>query len=455
MQPRDFFKGKKVTQLGLGLLGRGLRDALFLAECGADLTVTDMKTEEELASSVAMLRSYAHVRFVLGEHRLEDFRDRDFILKGAGVPLDSPYIAEARKNGIPVEMDASLFLKLAPSVITIGVTGTRGKTTTTVLIHEIARAHFTRGGQRVFLAGNIKDTAALPLLDEVKEKDIVVMELDSWQLQGFGDVKISPHIAVFTNFMDDHLNYYRGDRELYFMDKANIFLHQKQNDYLVTGERVAHLITAKCHGKLFHQPTTASAQGVPRDWNLKVPGNHFRESVALAVGVAKILGIPYETIKDAVERFTGVPGRLEFLSEHTGVKIYNDTTATTPDATVAALRALHEGGPLGRNIVLIMGGADKSLSMEKLFEEIPRSVKSIVLLPGTGTDRIRGEVHKLSVLVDEVASLEEAVRVAFDRARKGDILLFSPAFASFGLFKNEYDRGDRFVDVIRAQARKN
>ncbi len=246
-----------------------------MAECGAELIVTDLKNAEALAPSLEKLKQYKNITFVLGEHRLEDFRGRDFILKGAGTPLDSLYIAEAQTNNIPIEMDASLFCKLSPGIISIGVTGTRGKTTTTTLIYELAKAHLKK--QKVFLAGNIKDTATLPLLKEVSKNDIVVFELDSWQLQGFGEAKLSPNIAVFTNFLNDHLNYYKGDLEHYFEDKANIFKYQKQNDYLVTGEKVAHLITAKYHGKLFHQPTAVSGKGIPKDWKLKLQGEHNRE----------------------------------------------------------------------------------------------------------------------------------------------------------------------------------
>ena len=221
MDYKQFFQGKKITQLGLGLLGRGVGDAEFLAECGADLLVTDKKTKEELKPSLERLAKFPNIKFVLGEHRLEDFKNRNFILKGAGVPLDSPYIEEARKNAVPIEMSASLFAKLAPKGVKIvGITGTRGKTTTTMLIYEILKEAF--GQDKVFLGGNIKDMVTLPLLKSVKENDYVVMELDSWQLQGFDEAKISPNVAVFTTFLEDHMNYYSGSMEKYFADKANI-----------------------------------------------------------------------------------------------------------------------------------------------------------------------------------------------------------------------------------------
>ena len=226
----DPFAGKHVTVMGLGLLGRGVNDVRFLAEHGARLTVTDLKTADDLAPSLERLADLDGIRYVLGEHRLEDFRSADFVLKAAGVPRDSPYVAEARAHGIPVEMDEALFAKHA-DVRLAGVTGTRGKTTTTLLLHRILE----QAGLRPHLGGNIRDVATLPLLDVVAPGDVVVLEVSSWQLQGFGDAGFSPHVAVFTNFLPDHLNYYGGDMDAYFADKANVFRFQRPGDVLVVG----------------------------------------------------------------------------------------------------------------------------------------------------------------------------------------------------------------------------
>jgi UDP-N-acetylmuramoylalanine--D-glutamate ligase len=430
------FKGKKVTLMGLGLLGRGIGDAIFLAKEGAEIVVTDLKSQELLKESVKKLKDFPNIKLLLGEHRLEDFRNKDFILKAAGVPLDSIYIEEARKNDIPIEMDASLFAKLAPGILIVGITGTRGKTTTTTLIYEILKNAYRGTIQDVFLAGNIRGKATLPLLDEVKHGDIVVMELDSWQLQGFGEAKISPHISVFTNFMNDHLNYYKGDLERYLEDKAQIFLHQKQKDYLVTTEGVAHLLTAKYYGNLQHPPEVVRKEDVPQDWKVSIPGDHNLENIALASKVAQIMHIPEHKVRETVENFQGVKGRLELVRTYNGVKIYNDTTATTPDATIAALKALAGH----KSLILIMGGADKGLDMSKLIEAIPEYCKHVIFLKGTGTDKLE---------VDSLGSLEKAFQTALSVAVEGDVILFSPAFASFGMFKNEYDRGDKFNVLVQ------
>jgi UDP-N-acetylmuramoylalanine--D-glutamate ligase len=434
MNWQDFFKGKKITLMGLGLLGRGVGDAKFLVEAGAELIVTDLKTKEQLATSLEELKGYKNITFVLGEHRLQDFQNRDFILKAAGVPLDSPFIAEARKNNIPIEMSTALFAAFTPAII-IGVTGTRGKSTVTQLLYEVLKEYYRGKNGRVFLGGNIRGVSTLPFLKETKIGDLAVLELDSWQLQGFGERKISPHIAIFTNFLDDHQNYYKGNVDQYFLDKANIFLNQKQNDYLITGPTIGHLITAKYFNKLHHHPMSLSGEQVPKDWNIQLQGQHNLDNIALVIRAVNIIGVPYEITKKVVEGFTGVPGRLQFLREYKGIKIYNDNNATSPDATIAALKALE------KNIILIIGGADKNLDMTKLVEEIPKHTKEVVWLAGTGTDKMPGNKKIFN-------SLKEAVQKAVEVGSPGDIILFSPAFASFGMFKNEYDRNDQFVEIV-------
>ncbi len=456
---REYFKGKKITCMGLGVLGRGVGDALFLAECGAELIITDLKNAEQLKDSVVKFKNYPTVKFVLGEHRLEDFRDRDMILKSAGVPFDSIYIAEARKNNIPVEMSASLFAFLS-GVPVIGVTGTRGKSTTTYMIDHILKS----AGKKTLLGGNVRGVSTLSLLKEIEDTDrpgyqnnhpsltkegksgkpsattFAVFELDSWQLQGFGERNISPHVAVFTTFFHDHLNYYKNDLEMYFNDKAKIFINQKPEDFLIVGAQALPAVS-ELKGKIKAQLITPESQ-LPEGFTLHVPGAHNQYNAMLAVSAVRCLNVSDDEIKKSLSSFTAVEGRLEFLKEAGGVKIYNDNNSTTPEATIVALRAL--GGGHQKNIVLIMGGADKNLDMTEVTQEIYKNCKAVVMLPGTGSDKLNiQDAYR-------VANLKEAVDKAVSVAELGDTILFSPTFASFGLFVNEYDRNDQFVALIKA-----
>ena len=422
--------------MGLGLLGRGVGDARYLAECGAELIVTDLKSREELEESVAQLEAFPNVTFVLGEHRIEDFRGRDFIVKGAGVPLDSVYIAEAVKNGIPVRMSADLFVELS-RIPVVGITGTRGKSTVTHMVAAILKA----AGKKILLGGNVRGVSTLALLSEVTPEHLAVLELDSWQLQGFGEARLSPHVAVFSTLYPDHLNYYKDKPEQYLADKANIFLYQKAEDVLILGKQCAMIIVDNYGETIESKVQVVDELKLPDTWVLKIPGTHNRYNAALALAVARALGVDDEVSRAALESFAGVPGRLEPVAEMDGVKAYNDTTATTPEATLAALAALDPA-----HTVLIMGGADKGLDMDALLAKLPE-VKRVVLLAGTGTERIRGELPGAPVL----DSLAGAVAEAFTYAEKGDAVLLSPAFASFGMFKNEFDRGDQFNALVRAR----
>ncbi len=431
----EFFKGKRITLLGLGLLGRGVGDAGFLVQCGAALTVTDKKSEAELAESVARLKKYPNITFHLGGHRMDDFTKCDMVIKAAGVSLDSPEIAAARAAGVPVAMSTALFAKFAmeAGVLIVGVTGTRGKSTVAHMIFHVLQ----KVGQRVHLGGNIRGISTLAMLPEIEQGDICILELDSWQLQGFGDLKISPYIAIFTNLMPDHQNYY-PDMETYFSDKANIFRYQKAGDSFFVGKSVLERVLAARPHVAPQVPST-----IPSDWKLRIVGEHNRENASCAAAALSKIGLSQEEIREGLESFEGVEGRLQFVCEVRGIKIYNDNNATTPEATIAALRALNYGS--ATPIILIMGGADKGLDMVELVAEMRRKCKRVVLLTGTGTDRIKKELLDAKIF----DSLREALFSAVDAAESGDIILFSPAFASFGMFKNEYDRNDQFLELIR------
>ncbi len=459
--------------MGLGLLGRGVGDIAFLAENGAQVLVTDLKDENLLKESLKKLKKYKNIKYVLGKHRLEDFQKgkTDLIFKAAGVPLDSIYIKEARKNKIPIYMSAAFFAKFSELPI-IGITGTRGKSTVTHLITHILKS----AGKRVLEGGNIRGVSNLQLLNLgarhpsalgcrapklIGKYDFAVFELDSWQLQGFGSLKISPQIAVFTTFFQDHMNYYKNDMKKYFTDKANIFKFQKKdqkkNNLFVLGKQVVPFFKKYFPNKLNQGLTLIAKEKLPRDWQINLLGAHNQYNASLAVEVARSLGINDIEIKKALESFEPIPGRLEFLREFNGIKIFNDNNSTTPEATIAALEALGKE----KNIILIMGGADKNLDMKKLFSVIKKYVKAIVLIPGTGTDKIEPSLVKIKNLPmsrfdldmgDQKKNFRKIIQSALDLAKNGDIILFSPTFASFGMFKNEFDRGDQFVEIIKKYA---
>jgi UDP-N-acetylmuramoylalanine--D-glutamate ligase len=286
----------------------------------------------------------------------------------------------------------------------------------------------------VHLGGNVRGLANLPLLSDIEEGDFLVLELDSWQLQGFRDLAISPHIAVFTSFLDDHLNYYKGDKEAYFNDKASIFVNQKSGDILIA--------SPQAHSEILKRGLGDGA--VVPNVNVSAPaliGEHNEVSAALAHEVLISCDISPHEIQKGLDTFSGVEGRLEYIGEVRGVHVYNDNNATTPDASLAGMRAVQK--KWGKNPVLILGGADKGLDLSYLEKEIESGTKEVVYLSGTGTEKISLEKKYV------YEKLEDCVKKAFELAGDGDIILFSPGFASFSsYFKNEYERNDEFVRVI-------
>ena len=428
-----FFEGKTVTLMGLGLLGRGVGDAAFLAKYCKKVFVTDIKSETELRASLDALKDYKNIQFVLGGHDLKLFEGKDLIIKGAGVRLDSPYIEHAKKNGVSVMMSTALFAYLSP-IRTIGVTGTRGKTTTTCMIADILK----RAGKNILLGGNLRGLSTLAQLPDAEKFDFAVLELDSWQLQGFEDLQISPNIGVFTTFYPDHMNYYDGDMPRYFHDKSAIFRHQREGDSFITTPEITKLAALE----RIKSPGLSKwivAEPLPSSFKLRVPGAHNLSNAGLAAAAARACGIDEKTISSALQDFEGVEGRLQFVGAWEGRNFYNDSNATTEEATLAAINSFP-----ALSIVLIFGGADKGLPLDKLLAAIKDNNIRCVLIKGTGSDRVLEKLPEVPV----VDTMQDAFKMAIEASKAGDTILLSPSFASFGVFKNEYDRSDQFVAEV-------
>lgn len=435
------FKNKKVLIFGLGVLGRGIKDAIFFAKRGAKVIATDLKTAEQLETSISKLEGL-DITYRLGEHREEDFDWADLIIRNAAVPMSSPYLQYAIKKGKRVEMDESLFAKYCPCHI-IGITGTRGKSTTTTLIGKILDYNKDLLGKRkIFVSGNLQGEATLPLIDEVTADDLVVLELSSWQLQGFGADRISPHISVVTNVYPDHLNYYKN-MEDYAADKEKIFLNQKKRDYCVLNQNNAY--TRAMQDRVPGILRWFSKSDVPKKWKLRMLGAHNIENAAAAMAVGKILGLTRKEMEVPVSEFPGLEHRLEFVKEINNITFINDTTSTTPIAGQKALASIDSP------IILIAGGATKNLALTDFAKDLSVKVKAVVLLDGSATDELERDIKQFQgehLILGRYHDFHEAVERAYAQALPGDTVLLSPGCASFGMFKNEFDRGEQFKRIV-------
>lgn len=435
------FKGKRVLVMGLGLHGGGAETVRFLAHAGAHVTVTDLRSRAVLAGSLKALAKLKGIRYVLGKHRKEDVLDADLIVKNPGVPPSSPLLAFARAHRVPITTDLGIFFARSPATI-IGVTGTRGKSTTAALIAAFLKTK----RQRVFLAGNIR-TSVLKILPRLHAGDLVVLELSSFQLYDLAFERRSPHIAVITNLMRDHLNWHPSLRA-YWQAKANIFKFQKRDDilFIPVGDREVARLARNAPARVVRTVLPP----VIRSFMDEKFGTHYRASVGLAVGVARTLGVSLSSMRAVLGRFKGLEGRQEEIALVRGVHFVNDTTATTPDAAIAAIERFSQKAGKKGTLILIAGGSDKGLDFKRMAHAIRQKVHGLVVLPGAATDQILKLLKSDFNSLRKAKSMREAVRAAYGIASKGDWIVLSPGAASFGLFKNEFDRGKQFVEAVRS-----
>jgi len=408
---KNILKNKRVVVMGLGLHGGGVGVAKFFIKQGADVLVTDLKTKSQLKESIDKLKKLP-IKFVLGKHKKEDFIKADLIIKGPAVPSNSKYLKIAKDNNVSIKTDIQVFFDLFKGEV-IGITGTKGKSTTATLIYKFLKTKYPN----IYLAGNI-GISPLEILKKTDQKSKVVLELSSFELE---DLKQSPHIAVITNLFEDHLNRYRSFKK-YVEAKKPIFKYQTGDDFLFLNKN--NIYTKK----------------LAKEANSKIV--FFPEDKA-ALYVAKFYKISQENIKKVLASFKGVPHRQELVAIKKGVRYINDTAATTPESTILAIKKFKKGC---NNLILIAGGQDKNLNYINLTREIKKNVEYLILLPGTATQKIKKDLNSFNYY--NVKSMRKAVKKAISLAVKRDTVLLSPGAASFGLFKNEFDRGNQFKKYV-------
>lgn len=450
--------GRSVLIMGLGLLGGGVAAARYaLQQSAAAVTVTDLRTADVLAPSMRKLEGLP-IRYVLGHHDIADFERVDVVVRNPGVRLNSPYLAAARSVGARIEMEIAWFFRACRGHIA-GVTGTRGKSTTTTLLHAIMGA----AGLHPLLGGNLGGIDTLSLLPAITPERWVVLELGSWMLEGLHDIQQSPQLAIFTNLVPDHLNAY-DSMDAYGEAKTSIFRYQgatdlalfnADNDYSWRYGNMApsdQVWFFSPHRRVaFHRTASQMTRDLCYMDAIHLRGQHNIANVQAATLAAELLGIDDDIIRQTVADFRGLPHRLEVVRELDGVMFVNDSASTTPVSGIAGLRSFAEP------IVLIAGGNSKRLDVTEFAAEAAVGAKRVVLLAGDATaefaDAIRqyasahGRANPIVGLYDD---LSVAVRTAHAAAVPGDVVLLSPGFTSFGMFLNEFDRGDQYIELVKS-----
>ena len=459
--------GKRIVVLGLARQGTAL--ARYLVQAGAEVTVSDLQGKKALADRLAELAGLP-IRYVLGEHPLSLLKRADLVCLSGGVPLDAPIVVEARRRGISLSNDAQLFLERCPAPL-IGITGSAGKTTTTALVGEMCRA----GGRRTWVGGNIGNPLIADL-DEIRPDDWAVMELSSFQLEV---MTISPHVAAVLNVTSNHLDRH-ATMEEYLAAKRTIVAHQKPEDFALLGyddanarslalDTAAHLLwfsggaeveegAFKTNGELILRLGAALSLSkggadcaICDASEVRLRGRHNLLNVLAACALAGVAGVPVEAMRQVATTFPGVEHRLEWVREWNGVQWYDDSIATAPERSLAALRSFDE--PL----VLLAGGRDKKLPWDEFAQETVQRVRHLITF-GEAGPMIAQVVQSyilhapFSILLEgitQVETLEEAVAAAARLARPGDVVLLSPGGTSFDAFRDFAARGDRFKELVR------
>lgn len=481
------FRDKKVLILGLGINQGGVGAARFFAKEGAIVRVTDLKSKEELQSSLDQLKEF-DITYSLGEHKLEDIDWADLILRNPALKPDNKYLQYALQKGKQVEMDLGIFLQLVSPNQVIGVTGTKGKSTTSSLIYEILSKHFgapedeerrhlhaqldgrsgpATAGRRVtspsmkvssdlqspefhtiIFAGNI-GKSMFDSLPFIREDSLVLLELSSFQLQASEQHKISPTYSLITNIYPDHLNYHSSMEE-YIRMKRSIMAYQNENGvaFLRKGDQITDTLEFKkdLKGKII----TFSKDDLPKDFQPKLAGDHNKENIAAALALVKEFGVDEKRALEIAQNFTGVEFRLQLIYDKEA-KIYNDSAATTPIASIQALESLPGS-------IVIAGGMNKGLDYTDFTKALEKNAKEVYFLEGEATDLILSSLRSGPAVAERRSDLqiygpyqdlEQLLAKVRENTQQGDIILFSPGATSFNLFQNEFDRGRKFNEAVR------
>lgn len=458
------YRNRRVLVMGLGSFGGGIGAVKFLVERGAIVTVTDLRPIEKMKESLELLKDTPPARIVAGGHDKNDFLTTELVVANPAVKRDCQYLNTAINAGIPTTSEMNLFWKWNRAPI-VAVTGSNGKSTTTAMIHAIlSQFALTKADQRIWLGGNI-GASLLPIVDQIRSHDLVVLELSSFQLADLDRMQVSPHVAVVTNFAPNHLDWH-PDLDHYRHSKQAILRWQQPTDFAVLNEDDADVTAWPVNGirlgfgldsttrlgafagereAIIH--TEGDTQRWPLDEWLNLPGRHNFANALAAIAASIPFGGDATAIESAIQNYKPLPHRLQFVGEWAGRKFYNDSLATTPESAEVALQAFDQP------IILLAGGYDKQVDLSHMARAIALRAKAVALMGQTAVnlrDKIEGQDHHCEVSPlksDFAASFAWAV----EQSQAGDIVLLSPGCASYDWFKNFADRGQQFSDLVHEQ----
>jgi len=437
MPSRDYFQGKCIAVIGLGPHGEMVADVKFLIKADALVAVYDLRSEARIKENLLLLREVGLANYVCGSIPPDDLLDMDLIILSHEYPRDSSFLKHARERGIPIEYPETLFFKLAPPVMVVGVMGVCGKSTVVSMLEPmLEEACAGHGEQGFFTLDPDSGDGILARLKKAKSGDIVLMRVIEPMMKELIDLRISPHVAIFTTLPAKT----SGGGSPF-----DILAHQTYNNFIVAPDEVVdatHSLGFQPKAKMLRTKPSL----IPVDWKIGGKGTHDRDNAALAFQAAKLFKVTDDEARKILEKWKSLKGRLELVKKVKNVEFYNDTASVSPVSTVAGISSLSEN----RNVVLIFGGANSGYDYRSLYAAIPEYAHTMVVLPGSGTIRERQALRELDKMsIFSAPSIEEATRVALEHSKKGDRVLFSPGFEAGGLDGSRKERGERFVRAVR------
>jgi UDP-N-acetylmuramoylalanine--D-glutamate ligase len=429
---------QRVTVMGLGRFGGGIAVAQWLVSQRARVLVTDKDPAEKLAGSVAQLAGLP-LDYRLGEHREADFTGADLVVASPAVPPNNPYLVAARSAGVPITTEIRLFVERCPARRICAVTGTKGKSTTTAMLETMLRRRF-----RTHLGGNI-GRSLLADLPKIKPDDVVVLELSSFMLEHLRAIKWSPHVGLITMLAQDHLEWH-GSLDAYLDAKRVVFAFQKADDFAVVNAACAR--SAELARSSAGTVKTFGPESAP-PFALNIPGVHNQVNAQGAFAAASCLGVTWDEAQAALADFRALPHRLQLVHERDGVRFYNDSIATIPEAAVAALDSFPPD-----TVLQIVGGRLKDHPIDVMCAVLAKRAKAVMCIGERGpeiAEKVRTASGALPVKAHDCGDLATAVTLAKSLATPGDIVLLSTGCKSYDRFVNFEERGDAFTKLARAE----
>lgn len=414
MNYKTFFLGKKIAIVGLGHHGEMISDIRFLLRNGADLTLYDMRSEARLHGFIKTLKEIGLVNYNLGKINADELSKAELIILSAEISRNSVFLKMAQRAGVQIEYPELLFLKMSPAITIIGVIGVYGKSTVAHMLYEMLKKSFKDyEGQGLCFIDPDLPNGALTRLKKIKPGDVVLARIPEERLGEYHFARISPHVAVITSLVP-----------------FGILEYQTYNNFIVAPNIVVDSIRLQ------------------NSFNQKAKILRTRsENSTLACETATLFKVSHDTAQRVIDDFSGLRGRRELIKKVNGIEFYNDATSVHPLSTLFALQSLS----INRNITLIFGGAYTGRDYSELIKNIPQYVSTAILLPGSGTIGFRADVEALKdIILLHAHTLEEAVILAREHAKKGDRVLFSPGCEAIGIHISRKERGEKFVKAVRA-----